>query len=75
MLFSRKRRVRYHLFDGNGGLDAPSFEGIEVGGDWKNHYVGFKGVHLNGQGRVPLEGDGAYEIPRERVFYRQVLKS
>jgi hypothetical protein len=74
-VFSRKRRVRYHLFDGNGGLDAPSFEGIETGTDWRNHYVGFKGVHLNGQGRVPLEGDGQYEIPRERVFYRQVLKS
>lgn len=76
MFLSRKRRVRYHLFDGNGGLDAPSFEGIETGFDWSGkHYAGFKGVHLNGQGRVPLEGDGGYEIPRERVFYRQVLKT
>jgi hypothetical protein len=67
--------VRYHLFDGNGGLDAPSFEGIETGLNWNSkHYVGFKGVHLNGSGRVPLEGDGQYEIPRERVFYRQVLR-
>jgi hypothetical protein len=73
-MFSRKRRVRYHLFDGKGGLDAPSFEGIETGLDWNRHYTGFKGVHLNGQGRVPLEGDGQYEIPRERVFYRQVLR-
>lgn len=72
----RKRRVRYHLFDGNGGLDAPSFEGIETGLDLLgNAYVGKKGMHLNGQGAVPLEGDGGYEIPRERVFYRQVLKS
>jgi len=72
-IFARKRRVRYHLYDGRGGLDAPSFEGIEVG--WSTeHYHGFKGVHLNGSGRTPLEGDGEYEIPKDRVFYRQVLK-
>jgi hypothetical protein len=75
-LFSRKRRVRYHLFDGKGGLDAPSFEGVETGLDWRTkHYVGKKGVHLNGAGRVPLEGDGGYEIARERVFYRQIISS
>lgn len=73
-VFRRKRRIRYHLFDGNGGLDAPSFEGIEVGFSWNGrHYMGVKGVHLTEQGRVPLEGDGGYEIARERVFYRQVL--
>lgn len=72
----RKRLVRYHLFDGNGGLDAPSFEGVETGYDWSGrHYVGFKGVHVNGAGRTPLAGDGQYEIARERVFYRQVLKT
>jgi len=73
-VFRRKRRVRYHLFDGNGSLDAPSFEGIETGLDWRGrHYVGLKGTHLNGSGRIPLEGDGGYEIARERVFYRQIL--
>ena len=76
-MFSHKRRVRYHLFDGNGGLDAPSFEGIETGYDWSGrHYVGMKGVHLEASDRsVPLQGDGAYEIARERVFYRQVLSA
>ena len=74
-MFRRKRRVRYHLYDGNGGLDAPSLEGIETGVDWAGrHYVGVKGVHLNENGRIPMEGDGAYEVARERVFYRQVLK-
>lgn len=74
-MFRRKRRVRYHLFDGKGGLDAPSLEGIETGMDWdRAHYRGVKGVHLDGTGRVPFEGDGRYEIARERVFYRQVLK-
>jgi hypothetical protein len=69
--------VRYHLFDGKGGLDAPSFEGIETGLDWRTkHYVGKKGVHIEGSGRgVPLEGDGGYEIARERVFYRQIISS
>jgi hypothetical protein len=76
MIFPRrKRRVRYHLFDGNGHLDAPSLEGIETGLDHQGHYVGFKGVQINGAGAsVPLEGDGAYAIARERVFYRQVLR-
>ena len=73
-MFSRKRRIRYHLFDGYGGLDAPSLEGIETGMDWnRTHYVGAKGVHLTEQGRVPLEGDGRYEIPAVRVFYRQII--
>lgn len=73
-MFSRKRRVRYHLYDGKGGLDAPSVEGIETGMDWSGrHYKGLKGVHITEAGRYPMDGDGAYEIARERVFYRQVL--
>ena len=63
-MFSRKRRVRYHLFDGNGGLDAPN-QGIETGTDWRNHYVGFKASTSTGTAGVPLEGDGQYEIARE----------
>lgn len=73
LLLRRKRRVRYHLFDGNGHLDAPSIEGIETGFE-RGHYVGVKGAQINAAGAsVPMEGDGRYEIARERVFYRQVL--
>ncbi len=71
----RKRRVRYHLFDGNGHLDAPSLEGIETGLE-DGHYVGYKGAQVNAAGQsVPFEGDGRYAIARERVFYRQILTS
>lgn len=67
-----KRRVRYHLFDGRGGTDGPTLEGVELG-CWKGHYVAILGKHLIAEDQsIPLDGQ-AIEIARERVVYRQVL--
>lgn len=66
-----KRRVRYHLYDGQGGMNGPTLEGIEVG-CWSGHYVLLLPQHVRAEGQsLPLQG--SVEIPRERVIYKQVL--
>jgi hypothetical protein len=65
-----KRRVRYHLFDGNGG-EGISLEGVELG-CWAGHYVAILPRHLQAQDRA-VALDGTIEIARERVIFRQVL--
>jgi hypothetical protein len=68
-----KRRVRYHLFNGQGN-PGETLEGVELG-CWAGHYVAILGHHVVNEGQsVPLEGH-AIEIARERVMYRQVLCS
>jgi hypothetical protein len=66
-----KRRVRYYLFDGKGGTNGPTLEGIEFG-CWAGHYVIGMPQHIRAEEQsLPLQG--MVEIARERVIYRQVL--
>lgn len=66
-----KRRVRYHLFDGQGAANGPTLEGVELG-CWSGHYVIAMPQHIAGADQsIPLQG--MVEIARERVIYRQVL--
>jgi hypothetical protein len=66
-----KRRVRYYLFDGKGGQNGPTLEGVELG-CWAGHYVIAMPQHIRGADQsIVLQG--MIEVARERVIYRQVL--
>lgn len=63
--------MRYYLFDGKGGQNGPTLEGVELG-CWSGHYVMILPQHIRAEGQsLPL--DGMVEVARERVIYRQVL--